>query len=154
MTRIPLSSRQLSQLFTFLLYNMRWILLASRLLLLCQRFFSFETVQPVTAALVTRIFWLQNKTACSVTVVFALNATRNSVSLEQSQLHIYIVQDGIYVLCTPLHSTSLKFPQHCLSDGSNVHLLDDASLLSFQGGLSSTSSFHASILQVTDGVMS
>ena len=110
MTRIPLSSRQISQLFTFLLYNIRQILLASRLLLLCQRFSSFETVQPVTAALVTRIFWLQNKTARSVTVVFVLNATRNSVSLEQSQLYIYIVQIGIYALCTPLHTSSEVSP--------------------------------------------
>ena len=37
---------------------------------------------------------------------------------------------------------------------SNVHLTDDGHLLSFRGRLSSASSFHASLLQVIDDVMS
>ena len=62
-----------------------------------------------------------------------------------------------------LHPVSRKFPQHCLWNGSNVRLNDDGPLLSFQGRLSSASSFrrlsstsffHASLLQAIDGVMS
>ena len=49
---------------------------------------------------------------------------------------------------------SLKFPQRCLWNSSNVHLIDDDPLSSFQGRSPSTSSFHASLLQVIDGVMS
>ena len=41
-----------------------------------------------------------------------------------------------------------KFPQHCLWNSSNVHLLS-----SLQGRSSSTSSFHASLLPAIDGVM-
>ena len=43
-------------------------------------------------------------------------------------------------------SVSQKFSQHCLWNGSNVRLIDDGSLSSFQERLSSTSSFHASLL--------
>ena len=42
-----------------------------------------------------------------------------------------------------LHPISQKFPQHCLSNCSNVCLIDDGPLLSFQGRLSSASSVRA-----------
>ena len=46
-----------------------------------------------------------------------------------------------------LHPVSQKFPQRCLSNGSNVRLIDDAALSSFQGISSGASSFHASLLR-------
>ena len=49
---------------------------------------------------------------------------------------------------------SQKFPQRCLSNSSNVRLIVDGPLLSFQGRSSSASSFNASLLQVISGVMS
>ena len=52
-----------------------------------------------------------------------------------------------------LHPVSQKFPQCRLSNGSNVCLIDDSPLSSFVERPSSTSSFHASLLQVIDGVM-
>ena len=67
------------------------------------------------------------------------------------------VEDGICVLKTPhyaLHLVSQKFPQCCLWNGSSVHLIDDGPFSSFQGRLSSASSFHTSLLRVIDGVMS
>jgi len=68
------------------------------------------------------------------------------------------VQDGISALGKPhnyaLHSVSQKFPQRCLRNGSNVRLTDDGPLSSFQGRSSNASSFHASLLQAIDGVMS
>ena len=42
----------------------------------------------------------------------------------------------------------------CLSNSFNVSLTDDVSLSSFQGISSSASSFHPSLLQAIDGVMS
>ena len=53
-----------------------------------------------------------------------------------------------------LSTASQKFPQRYLGNGSNVRLIDDGSLSSFQGRSSVASSFHASLLQATDGVMS
>ena len=53
-----------------------------------------------------------------------------------------------------LHPVSQKFPQCPLQNGSSVHLIDNGLLSSFQGRSSSTSSFHASLLQTIDGVMS
>ena len=53
-----------------------------------------------------------------------------------------------------LHPDSQKFPQHCLWNGSNFRLTDDGPLSSFQGRSPSVSSFHASLLQAIDGVMS
>ena len=46
-----------------------------------------------------------------------------------------------------LHPVSQKFPQFGLRNSSNVHLIDDGPLLSFQGRSSSASSFHAFHLQ-------
>ena len=43
-------------------------------------------------------------------------------------------QESTYVL----HPLSLKFPQHCLWNGSSVRLFDDGPLLPFQGRSSST----------------
>ena len=57
------------------------------------------------------------------------------------------IQDGVYIyICAlkspyALHPVSQKFPQSCLWYGSNVRLIDDGPLLSFQGRLSSTSEF-------------
>ena len=53
-----------------------------------------------------------------------------------------------------LHPGSPKFLQRCLWNGSNVRLIDDGPLSSFQGRSSSSSSFHASLLQEIDDVMS
>ena len=53
-----------------------------------------------------------------------------------------------------LHRVSQTFPQRCLWNGSNVRLTDDGPLSSFQGRSSSASSFHASLLQAINGVMS
>ena len=53
-----------------------------------------------------------------------------------------------------LHPVSQKFPQCRLWNGSNVCLIDDGPLSSFQGKSSSASSFHLSLLQVISGVMS
>ena len=66
------------------------------------------------------------------------------------------VQGGIYALGKAyMRSTpSQKFPQRCLWNGSNVRLIDVGPFSSFQGRLSSTSFFHASLLQAIDGVMS
>ena len=44
--------------------------------------------------------------------------------------------------------------QRCLGNISNVRLIDDGSLSSFQGRSSSALSFHASLFQAIDGVMS
>ena len=52
------------------------------------------------------------------------------------------------------HPVSQKFPQRCHWDGFNVRLIDDGRLSSFQGRSSSSSSFHVSLLQAIDGVMS
>ena len=43
-----------------------------------------------------------------------------------------------------LHRVSQKFPQRCLWNGSNVHLIDDGPLSSFQGRSPNAYSFHAS----------
>ena len=64
-----------------------------------------------------------------------------------------------WCLCTckspyALHLTSQVFPQRHLWNSSNVCLIDDGPLSSFQGRLSSTSSFHASLLRVISGVLS
>ena len=53
-----------------------------------------------------------------------------------------------------LHPVSQRFPQRCLWNSSNVRLIDDGPLSSFQERSSSASSFHASLLQAIDGVMS
>ena len=49
-----------------------------------------------------------------------------------------------------LHLGSQTFPQRCLRNGSNVLLIDDGPLSSFQGRSSSISSFHAYLLQAID----
>ena len=68
------------------------------------------------------------------------------------------VQDDIYALRKAhnyvFHPVSQKFPQHCLGNSPNVHLTDDGPLSSFQGRLSSASSFHAFLFQTINGVMS
>ena len=51
------------------------------------------------------------------------------------------------------HPDSQKLPQSGPSNSSSVCLTDDGPLSSFQGRPSSASSFHASLLQVIDGVM-
>ena len=53
-----------------------------------------------------------------------------------------------------LHPISQKFSQRCLRNGSNVRLIDDGRLSSFQGRSSSASPFHASHIQAIDDVMS
>ena len=53
-----------------------------------------------------------------------------------------------------LHPVSQKFPQRCLWNDLSVRLSDDGPVSSFQGRSSSGFSFHASLLQAIDGVMS
>ena len=66
------------------------------------------------------------------------------------------VQDGICSLggkkTYALHHVSQKFPQRCFRNGSNVRLIDDGPLSSFQGRSSSASYFHVSLLQAIDSV--
>ena len=66
------------------------------------------------------------------------------------------VQDGI---CAPgkahmCSTLSQQFPQCRFWNGSNIHQIDDCPLSSFHGRSLSSSSFHASLLQVVDHVMS
>ena len=56
-----------------------------------------------------------------------------------------------YNMCSTL--VSQNFPQHCLWNSSNVHLIKDGLLSSFQRRPSSTSSFLASLIQVISGVL-
>ena len=67
------------------------------------------------------------------------------------------VQDGIYALGKAHNMRparlSVVSPTSPLKR-SNVRLIDDGPLSSFQGRSSSASSFHASLLQAIDGVMS
>ena len=56
-------------------------------------------------------------------------------------------------ICAP-PSLSQKFPQCRLWNRSGVRLIDDDPLSSLHGKLSSASSFHASPLQVIEGLMS
>ena len=64
-------------------------------------------------------------------------------------------QDGMYALGKAhIRALSQKFPQRRLSNGSNVRLIDDGPLASFQGRSSGASSSNASLLQAIDGVMS
>ena len=64
------------------------------------------------------------------------------------EAQISSVQDGIYALEKAhnyaRHPVSQKFP---LRSRSNVGLIDNGPLSSFQGRSSSASSFHASLLQ-------
>ena len=64
------------------------------------------------------------------------------------------VQDGASALVKAHMLQVQAFPQHRLWNSSNVRLIDDGPLSSFQGRSSSTSSFHASLLQVINGVLS
>ena len=97
--------------------------------------------------------------------IFFLIGVKKTECWVNVNLYIYIakvatrgssVQDGIYALGKAhVHSTSSqKFPRCCLWNGSNVCLIDDGPLSSFQGRASSTSSFHASLFQAINGVMS
>ena len=67
------------------------------------------------------------------------------------------VQDSIYALgkahirSAPV---SQKYPHCRLWNGSDVPLIDDGPLSSFQGRSSNASSFHASLFQAIDGAMS
>ena len=53
-----------------------------------------------------------------------------------------------------LHSVSQQFPQRCLWNDSNVRLIEDNPLSSFQRRLPSASSFNTSLLRAISGVMS
>ena len=74
---------------------------------------------------------------------------------------------GVHRTCTEMAAVSrgtshVTTKQRCLCTirwilkilGSNVRLIDDGPLSSFQGRSSSASSFHASLLQAIDGMMS
>ena len=53
-----------------------------------------------------------------------------------------------------LHTVSQMFHQRRHWSSSNVRLMDDGPLSSFQGRLSNDSSFHAPLLKAIDGVVS
>ena len=55
-------------------------------------------------------------------------------------------------ICAPSR-LSQTFPQCCLWNGSNVRLIEDGPLSSFQGRSSGASSFNASLLQAISGMM-
>ena len=66
------------------------------------------------------------------------------------------VQDGICALGKAhMRSTSSfrGFPNVAFQNGANFRLTDDGPLSSTQGRSSSSSSFHASLLQAIDGVI-
>ena len=67
-----------------------------------------------------------------------------------ASVQVSSVQGGICALAwkSPfaLNPIYQKSPQHCLWNGSTVHLIDDGPLSFFQGRLSSASSFPASLL--------
>ena len=75
-----------------------------------------------------------------------------------SSIQFSSVQDGIYAFETPhnyaLHPVSEKSPQRCPWNSTNVRLIGDGHLSSFQGRSSSAPSFYASLLQESDVVMS
>ena len=58
------------------------------------------------------------------------------------------------IIMRSISSLQLKFPQRCLWNQTNVRLIDDGPLSSFQGRSSSASSFHTSLLETIDVVMS
>ena len=72
------------------------------------------------------------------------------ISVQFSSRWYLCARKSAYVL----HSVSQKCPLRYLGNSSNVRLTDDGPLSSLQGRSSSASSFHASLLQEIDGVMS
>ena len=86
-----------------------------------------------------------------ITLLFNMNCS-NSVLIHFCQFR------SIWHLCNrkspyALHPVSQKFSQCCLWNSSNVRLIDDGPLSSFQGRSSSASSFNTSLLQAINGVM-
>ena len=74
----------------------------------------------------------------------------------RKSVQVSSVQDGIYVL-GKAHNYALtaslrSFPN--VANGSNVHLIEDGPLSSFQERSYSASFFHAYLLQTIDGMMS
>ena len=78
----------------------------------------------------------------SVCHFFFKNLETSCCSVQFSSRWYLYAWKGPYVL----HPVSQTFSQHCLWNGSSVRLIDDGSLSSFRERLSSTSSFHASLL--------
>ena len=82
-----------------------------------------------------------------------------ALSLACKIVQLSSIQGGVYALGKAhnyaLHPVSQTFRQCRLWNSSNVCLIDDGPLSSFQGRSSSAFSFHASLLlQAIDGVMS
>ena len=75
---------------------------------------------------------------------------------QETSIPFISVQFKMVSTCSEQPILSQEFPQHCLSNSSNVHLIDNGSLsyLQFHGKLSSISSFRGSLLQVINDVMS
>ena len=67
---------------------------------------------------------------------FCLEQSPFPWATRSNSIQFSLVQDGIYAL-GKAHPVSQKFPQCCLWNGSNVHLIDDGPLWSFQGRSSS-----------------
>ena len=90
------------------------------------------------------------------TTVSCSNKRIQNVARKLPSTGFISVQDGVYALRKPIciHPISLKFPQHCLWNGSNVRLIDNGYLLFLQGRVSNVESFHTSLLQVIDVVLS
>ena len=92
--------------------------------------------------------WQENFTICLTQLTLPLLPVWVCILFQFSSGWYLCAQKSPYVL----HPVSPKFPQCC-----NVRLIDDGSpswTPSFQGRLSSASSFHTSLLQAIDGVMS
>jgi len=97
----------------------------------------------------TRVLGL---TVFQITLLFSMNCS-NSVFIQFCQFRsIWHLRNRKSPYA--LHPISQKFSQCCLSNSSNVRLIDDDPLSSFQGRSSSASSFNTSLLQAIDSVMS
>ena len=100
-------------------------------------------------------------TGCDGTVIMTKDTDYDEIYYAWQKILTNSVQlSSRCYICTrkspyALHPVSQKFSQRGLWSGSNVRLIDDGPLSSFQGRSSSTnSSFHASLLQAIDGVLS
>ena len=94
-------------------------------------------------------------------ILCMLCVLRLTITIRCTACSVSSVQDGIYALgeARMRSNQSLRsFPKVAFDSKFEtvpiVRLIDDGPLSSFQGESSSASSFHASLLQAIDGVMS
>ena len=104
--------------------------------------------------------FMSEKHVCRVKTMARISSGAQELCSCVSSADDWLVQfSSRWYLCArkspyALHPVSQKFPQRRIWNGSSVRLIDDGPLSSFQGRSSSASSFHASLLQAIDGVMS